>query len=70
MRAYSSGVLVADADPPLLVWEHPYYPQYFFAPGELAVDPRHLSARLLSGAEHDVLARGLVRERRVEADRL
>ncbi|MEV0890928.1 DUF427 domain-containing protein [Promicromonospora sp. NPDC050262] len=35
VRAYSGGMLVADADPPLLVWEHRFYPQYFFAPAEL-----------------------------------
>ncbi len=35
VRAYSGGVLVADADPPLLVWEHRFYPQYFFAPDDL-----------------------------------
>ncbi|WP_036963461.1 DUF427 domain-containing protein [Promicromonospora kroppenstedtii] len=35
VRAYSAGVLVADADPPLLVWEHSYYPQYFFAPDDV-----------------------------------
>ncbi|MFD6443551.1 DUF427 domain-containing protein [Promicromonospora sp. NPDC060204] len=40
VRAYKSGVLVADADPPLLVWEHRFYPQYFFAPGELRVGLR------------------------------
>jgi uncharacterized protein (DUF427 family) len=40
VRAYSSGELVADADPPLLVWEHPYYPQYFFAPGDLKAELR------------------------------
>lgn len=40
VRAYSSGVLVADADPPLLVWEHPYYPQYFFAPGDVKAELR------------------------------
>jgi uncharacterized protein (DUF427 family) len=40
VRAYSAGVLVADADPPLLVWEHPFYPQYFFAPGELGAELR------------------------------
>src|ERR687898_1693683 len=38
VRAYSSGELVADADPPLLVWEHRYYPQYFFAPGHLKAE--------------------------------
>lgn len=30
VRAFSGGDLVADALAPLLVWEHPYYPQYFF----------------------------------------
>lgn len=40
VRAYSGGVLVADADPPLLVWEHRFYPQYFFAPAELRVGLR------------------------------
>jgi uncharacterized protein (DUF427 family) len=40
VRAYRSGVLVADADPPLLVWEHRFYPQYFFAPGEVEVELR------------------------------
>jgi uncharacterized protein (DUF427 family) len=40
VRAYSSGELVADADPPLLVWEHRYYPQYFFAPGDLKAQLR------------------------------
>jgi uncharacterized protein (DUF427 family) len=40
VRAYSLGELVADADPPLLVWEHRYYPQYFFAPGSLKAELR------------------------------
>jgi uncharacterized protein (DUF427 family) len=40
VRAYSAGVLVADAAPPLLVWEHSYYPQYFFAPGDLRAELR------------------------------
>jgi uncharacterized protein (DUF427 family) len=40
VRAYRSGMLVADADPPLLVWEHRFYPQYFFAPGEVEVELR------------------------------
>jgi uncharacterized protein (DUF427 family) len=40
VRAYSSGELVADADPPLLVWEHRYYPQYFFAPDDLKAELR------------------------------
>lgn len=40
VRAYSSGVLVADADPPLLAWEHRFYPQYFFGPDEVQVELR------------------------------
>lgn len=40
VRAYSSGVLVANADPPLLVWEHRFYPQYFFAHGEVEAELR------------------------------
>lgn len=40
VRAYSSGELVADADPPLLVWEHAYYPQYFFTPADLRAELR------------------------------
>lgn len=38
VRTYSDGHLVADAPAPLLVWEHPYYPQYGFAPDEVEVD--------------------------------
>ncbi|WP_129789685.1 DUF427 domain-containing protein [Promicromonospora panici] len=40
VRAYRSGVLVADADPPLLVWEHGFYPLYFFAPDRVRVEVR------------------------------
>lgn len=40
VRAYSAGVLVADADPPLLVWENPGFPRYFFAPGDLRAELR------------------------------
>lgn len=40
VRAYSSGVLVADADPPLLVWEHRFYPQYFFTPDQVTAELR------------------------------
>lgn len=38
VRAFSGGDLVSDAAEPLLVWEHSYYPQYFFAPGDLEVE--------------------------------
>ena len=37
VRAFSSGGLVADSRSPLLVWEHPYYPEYFFAASDLEV---------------------------------
>ncbi|MBE1875650.1 DUF427 domain-containing protein [Myceligenerans pegani] len=45
IRAYSEGELVADAVTPLLVWEHPYFPQYFFAPEDLEVEVRPASGR-------------------------
>lgn len=38
VRPFHGGHLVADAPAPLLVWEHPYYPQYGFAPDEIEVD--------------------------------
>jgi len=40
VRAFSAGELVADARTPLLVWEHPYYPQYFFSASDLEVELR------------------------------
>lgn len=40
VRALSAGDLVVDAVAPLLVWEHPYYPQYFFAESDLEVEVR------------------------------
>ena len=40
IRAFSAGDLVADAVEPLLVWEHPYFPQYFFSPADLEVELR------------------------------
>jgi uncharacterized protein (DUF427 family) len=30
VRAYLAGELVADSSHPVLVWEHPYYPTYYF----------------------------------------
>jgi uncharacterized protein (DUF427 family) len=39
-RAFSAGRLVVDAVAPLLVWEHSYYPTYFFAPADLEVELR------------------------------
>lgn len=38
VRAYSAGRLVVDSVAPLLVWEHQYFPQYFFAEGDLEVE--------------------------------
>lgn len=40
VRALSGGALVVDAVAPLLVWEHAYYPQYFFAESDLEVELR------------------------------
>ncbi|MEO7126559.1 MAG: DUF427 domain-containing protein [Nakamurella sp.] len=40
VRAFSAGHLVADAIAPLLVWEHPYYPQYFFLEQDLKAELR------------------------------
>lgn len=40
VRAFSSGELVADSRSPLLVWGHPYYPEYFFAASDLEVELR------------------------------
>lgn len=38
VRAYSAGRLVVDSVAPLLVWEHQYFPQYFFSEGDLEVE--------------------------------
>lgn len=38
VRAFSAGELVADSRAPLLVWEHPYFPQYFFVEPDLEVE--------------------------------
>lgn len=38
VRAFSAGELVADSRAPLLVWEHPYFPQYFFVERDLEVE--------------------------------
>ncbi len=40
VRAYSQGELVVDAVAPLLVWEHPYFPQYFFLESDLEAELR------------------------------
>jgi uncharacterized protein (DUF427 family) len=36
VRAYLDGELVADTTRPLLVWEVPYYPTYYFPAGDIA----------------------------------
>lgn len=40
VRAFSSGELVVDSRWPLQVWEHPHYPEYFFAAADLMVKLR------------------------------
>ena len=38
IRAYSAGELVADAVAPLHVWEHGYFPQYYFLAPDIEVE--------------------------------
>jgi len=38
IRAYLGGVLVADTVRPLLVWEKPYYPTYYFPLADVNID--------------------------------
>lgn len=38
IRAYLGGVLVADTTRPLLVWEKPYYPTYYFPAADVRSD--------------------------------
>jgi uncharacterized protein (DUF427 family) len=38
IRAYLGGVLVADTIRPLLVWEKPYYPTYYFPAADVRTD--------------------------------
>jgi uncharacterized protein (DUF427 family) len=40
VRTFSSGELVVDSHAPLQVWEHPYFPEYFFAAADLKVELR------------------------------
>lgn len=44
VRAFSAGDLVVDAAAPLLVWEHPHFPQYFFPPADVEVEVRPAGA--------------------------
>jgi len=38
VRAYLGGALVADTTAPLLVWEKPYYPTYYFPVGDVRTE--------------------------------
>jgi uncharacterized protein (DUF427 family) len=38
IRAYLGGELVANTTRPLLVWEKPYYPSYYFPAGDVRAD--------------------------------
>jgi len=38
VRAYLGGVVVVDSIAPLLVWEVPYYPTYYFPEGDVRAD--------------------------------
>ncbi len=40
VRAFSAGELVVDSGTPLQVWEHPYFPENFFAAEDLEVELR------------------------------
>src|SRR3981081_483535 len=48
IRAYLGGELVADTSRPLLVWEIPYYPTYYFP----AADVRAELLQADDGVEH------------------
>ena len=38
IRAYVGGILVADTTRPLLVWEKPQYPSYYFPAGDVRTE--------------------------------
>jgi uncharacterized protein (DUF427 family) len=38
VRAFLGGVAVADTSRPLLVWEKPYYPTYYFRPADVRTE--------------------------------
>jgi len=38
IRAYLGGELVADTTRPMLVWEKPYYPTYYFPAADVRAD--------------------------------
>lgn len=42
VRAFSQGHAVVDSGGPLLAWEHPFYPQYAFAPEEFRAEFRNV----------------------------
>lgn len=41
VRAYLGGVLVADTTRPLLVWERPFYPTYYFPAADIRTELLH-----------------------------
>jgi uncharacterized protein (DUF427 family) len=38
VRVMLGGEIIADTTSPLLVWEVPYYPTYYFPPGDVRTD--------------------------------
>jgi uncharacterized protein (DUF427 family) len=52
IRAYLGGELVADTTHPLLVWEHPRYPAYYFPAADVRLEllqPQHYERSSLEG---------------------
>jgi uncharacterized protein (DUF427 family) len=52
IRAYLGGELVADTTHPLLVWEHPRYPAYYFAAADVQLEllqPQHYERSSIEG---------------------
>src|ERR1043166_8947397 len=45
VRAYFGGMAVADTVRPLLVWEIPYYPTYYFPAADVREDLMHADDR-------------------------
>jgi uncharacterized protein (DUF427 family) len=60
VRAYLQGHLVADTSQPLLVWESPYHPTYYFPAADVRADLKptgatHKSPSRGDGQVHDVV---------------
>ena len=60
VRPMLGGEAVADTYAPLLVWEHPGYPMYYFPRGDVRAELRptgvtHAIARVGEGFRHDVV---------------